>query len=188
MKALKYVYMAALGVALAAPALAAPEGAVIELERPSDQKESVLLAGKITDKNGSQVMSVSVFALDGVPSHIERTETYTYLDKRSITKDGETTVLAPAQFKTGITLDLTPFKASNGVQLLTMEGKNVKFLGFQKYEEMPGVQKPLYSTTEFKSTVRVVDGKVELPFGACAYADEKLIGCEYTLSLDVKTL
>jgi hypothetical protein len=92
---LKHVFMAALGLALAIPALAASDGAVIERDRSTDQKESVLLAGKITDREGLQVMSVNVFALNGVPSHIERTETLTYLDKRSITQARLNCLLAP---------------------------------------------------------------------------------------------
>lgn len=171
--ALKYIFMATLGLAMAAPALAANE-------------ESVLISGKLVDQKGSTAMSINVFAVNGIPSHIERTETISYLDKRSISKDGETIVLAPAQFKTGITLDLTPFKINDGVQLVTLEGKYVKFLGFQKFKELPGAQKPMYSTTEFKSTVRVVDGKVELPVGACGMTDGKYTDCEYMLTINVK--
>ncbi len=169
-------------------ALAISVGTLMGSHAIAAAPESLLISSKMTDRNGTAVMAAEVFTVDDVQSRVERTETFTFLSKRSITKGGKITALDPIQYKTGITLNLKPYRNVNGVRLVSIDGEVVKFLGFDVLDESTGLKAPTTSTTGFSSTGVVVDDKVEFQVGTCNGSESKPVTCEYTLTLDIKTL
>ena len=163
-------------------------GALLGTHAIAAAPESLLISSKMTDRNGTVVMSAEVFTGDDIQSRVERTETFTFLSKRSVTKGGRVIALDPMEYKTGITLNLKPYRNVGGKRLVSIDGEVVKFLGFEVLDESTGLKAPTTSTTGFSSTGVVVDDKVEFQVGTCNGSESKPVTCEYTLTLDIKTL
>lgn len=159
------------------------QGLFMALMLPSfaDAGEGPFLLGKVYQ--GEQVvLSFASQTEFGKPLLLQSITESSY--PSSVTDHKGKRLVSPGNYTTGLAMQVTTTQKPDGQILLSIEGKDVQLLGFQKFPGQVLGELPELLSTEFRlSKTLASEESTEIPFGKCALKDNQPVGCQYVLTV-----